>query len=725
MDGNSLTRRQFVTIGLTAAGALAIGFAPPDLARAAMVAAAPWGRDDHDPRELNPWIVIEPDDTTIIRYAKSEMGQGSMTALAMIVAEELQCDWSKVKVEYASANRNFRENTVYKSMSTGGSTAVRLSREFLQQAGASARARLIAAAAARWKVAPVECMAANSMVLHKASGRRLGYGALLAAAAQIALDAEPPIKTPEQYTLLGKPMPRLDTPLKIDGRAKFGIDTRVDGMVYAAIAACPVPGGRLISVDDAPLRGRRGIERVVKLDDAVVVVADRFWRAKEAVAALQPQWDFGAGAGTDSVAFQRAYRAALDGPAANARNDGDVAAALASAARTLEAVYEVPYLSHAAMEPLNCTAYVQPDRVDVWVGTQVADLALKMAAAAADVTPEQVYLHNCFVGGGFGRRLMPDEVVQAVRIAKEIGKPVKLVWTREEDIRHDRYRPQAAIRFKAGLAADGTLVALDIRTAVGSLARSLGRDKVESGVEPSAVEGLATAPYKVDNFHVDCVLKNTHVPVMPWRSVGSTQNAFAIESFMDELAHGTRQDPYKFRRNLLAHRADFITVLDTLVQKGEWGKTMPQGKAQGIAIHECFGTIVGELAEVAVSPKGEVKVERVVVVTDSGHVVNPRTVENQMEGAVIYGLSATLYGAITIKDGRPEQGNFDTYQVVRMAEAPRIETHLALSGGKKWGGIGEPGTPPISAAVCNAIFAVTGQRIRSLPIKSNDLSGHV
>jgi isoquinoline 1-oxidoreductase subunit beta len=723
MDGNqSISRRRFIVSGLTAAGGLAIGVAIPGLARALPVLPEPWSPEAATAaNEVGAWILIEPDDSVVIRFARSEMGQGSFTALPMIVAEELECDWSKVRAEYASANRNVRENEVYRSMSTGGSRAVRDCREFLQQAGASARARLIQAAATRWKVSAGECEAQNGKVLHKASGRSLGFGSLAADAAKVTLEKEPDIKTPEQYRLIGQPAARLDTPLKLNGTAKFGIDTRIPAMVYAAAAACPVFGGKVKSYDDSAIKTRRGVLAVVPFEGGVAVVADRFWRAKEALLAMPIEWETGPAGTTDSAQFKQAYRDALNGDAAVARNDGDVAAAMASGGKVVEALYEVPHVAHAPMEPLNATAHVQADRVDIWMGTQNAEGALRAAAKAAGVKPEQVFVHTTFLGGGFGRRSANDEMLQAVAVSKAVGKPVKLIWTREEDMRHDRYRPQAAIRFKAALGADGLPVAWDNRTAVGSLLRSLGMNPVTSGVEPMAVEGLANMPYRVANVRVDCVLKNTHVPVMFWRSVGSSQNAFAVESFVDELAHAAGQDPYKFRRALLTHRADFIHVIDTLAEKGDWGKPLPAGKGRGIAIHEAFGTIVGEIAEVDVSPKGEVRVERVVVVVDSGHVVNPRTVEMQMEGGVIYGLTAALYGEITIKDGAVEQGNFDTYEMVRMADAPKIEVHMALTGGSKWGGIGEPGTPPIAPAVCNAIFAATGKRIRSLPIKNQDL----
>lgn len=714
-----ISRRQFLAASLSAAGGLAIGVSIPDIAEAATVAPEPWAAAQGG--EINAWVVIEPDDTVVIRVAQSEMGEGIFTALPMIVAEELACDWSKVRAEYASANRNLKEG-VYKSMATGGSNAVRRSRPFLQQAGASARVRLIRAAAQRWGVKDDACEARDGKVLHPASGRSLRYGELAADAAGVWLLREPAIKTPEQFTLIGKAMARLDTPPKLTGAAVFGIDVRVPDMLYAAVVTCPVFGGTLKSYDAKAIEGRRGITAVVPIPGGVAVVADRFWRAKEAAAALPVTWEEGPAATTDSAAFAAAYRAALDGEAAIARKDGNVARALA-AGRRVEALYEVPHLAHATMEPLNCTAHVRADGADVWLGTQSPESALKAAAKAAGLRPEQVEVHNCFLGGGFGRRAVNDELVQAVTVAKAVGRPVKLVWTREEDMRHDRYRPQAALRFEAALGADGTPTGLRVRTAVGSIQRSLGWGKAENGIEPAAVEGLANLPYGIGAVEVGCILKNTHVPVMFWRSVGSSQNAFAMESFIDELAHAAGEDPYRFRRRLLADKPDFLHVLDVLADKSGWGQPMPAGKGRGMAIHESFGSIVGEVAEVAVSQKGEVRVERVVAAVDCGHVVNPRTVEMQIESGVIYGLSAALFGEITIKRGAVVQGNFDAYPVVRLADAPRIETHLALTGGAKWGGIGEPGTPPIAPAVCNAIFAATGKRIRQLPIRTVDLAG--
>ncbi|HEY1261552.1 MAG TPA: molybdopterin cofactor-binding domain-containing protein [Stellaceae bacterium] len=724
MDGNiaapALSRRHFIVTALTAAGGLAIGMAP---VRAAPIAAQPWSPENADPREFNAWLVIEPDDTIVIRYPRSEMGQGSFTALPMMVAEELEADWSKVRAEFASANRNLREGLVYgKDMSSVGSHSVRFSHQQMAQVGASARVRLVLAAARRWGAAAAECEAKLGRVVHTPTGKSLGYGALAADAATVTPDKEPELKRPERWTLAGTPKPRLDVPLKINGSAAYGIDTKVPGMVYAAVIGCPVPGGTVKAVDDGAAKGLRGVEAVLNLDTAVAVVADRFWRAKRAVEALRVEWNAGAGVGSDSAEFAKAYRAALDGPAATARNDGNVEEAMRGAAKRIEAVYEVPYLAHAPMEPLNATAHWRPDRLDVWIGTQNALGTLNAAAKAAGLPPEKVFIHNCFCGGGFGRRSFNDEMAQAIRVSKTIGKPVKLVWTREEDICHDRFRPQAAIRFRAAFAADGTPTGLDIRTVVGSLLRSLGRSKVESGIEPMAVEGLANSPYAVAGTRVDCVLKNTHIPVSFWRSVGSSQNAFAIESFIDEMAHAAGQDPYQFRRKLLEHRADFIKVLDTLAEKGGWGKPLPAGMGRGIAIHECYGSVVGAVAEVAVKD-GRVRVDRVVVALDCGHAVNPLTIAEQLEGGTIWGLSAALYGKNTVRDGAIVETNFDTYPVVRMADAPKIETYLALTGGKKWGGVGEPGAAPVAPAVTNAIFAATGKRIRQLPIRDTDLSG--
>jgi isoquinoline 1-oxidoreductase subunit beta len=715
----NLSRRSFITTALTAAGGFALGIGLRDSAEGATLSVRPWGDDAaRYPGEINAWVVINPDDSVMIRYGRAEMGQGSFTALPQILTEELECDWAFVKPEYASANRNLRDNKVYGSLSTGGSRAVRETGEMVQQAGASARERLIAAAAKRWNVAAQDCAAAMSKVTHKPTGRTFRFGELAAEAAAIKLDKEPAIKTPAQFKFIGQRIARLDVPLKINGTAMYGIDLAVPDMVQAAIMACPVFGGTVKSVDERAIAGRRGILQVVKLKDAVAVVADRYFRAQAALDRLAIEWEVGAAGATDSAQFRKAYIDALDQKGADARHDGNVDAAMPTAAKVIEATYDVPIIAHAPMEPLNAIAHVQADRVDVWVGTQNADLALTFAAQVSGVKPENVYIHNTFSGGGFGRRLRPDEVAQAVAVAKAIGKPVKLIWSREEEIRQGRYRTQAAIRFKAGFAADGTAIALDMRNSAGSS----NPQNARNGLDPQTTQGLSNTAYKLPNLRVTSILKNTHVPLGPWRAPGHSQNVFFVESFVDEMAHAVGKDPVALRRELLAHRPDFQRVLDLLVDKGDWGKPMPAGKGRGIAIHESYDSVVGMIAEVAVA-NGEVKVERVVIACDCGVMVNPRGVETQLEGGMIYGLSAALFGEITIKNGRVVEGNFDSYPVVRLKDAPKTEVYLTPTAGKKWGGVGEPGATMIQPAVTNAIFAATGKRLRTLPIRGQNLTG--
>jgi isoquinoline 1-oxidoreductase subunit beta len=593
----------------------------------------------------------------------------------------------------------------------------------MQQVGASARERLIAAAAAQWNVAPAECTAANSMVTHAASGRTINYGALAAAAAKIKLAAEPAIKTPAQFTFIPRPMPRVDVVHKTDGSAKFGIDAQVPGMVFGAITACPVPGGKLKSVDETVLAGAPGILQVVKLDNAVAVVAtESFWRAKRALSRLQPDWNAGEAGKVDSDQLSKAYRAALSEPMLTARNDGNVDQALSGATKTLEAVYETPYLSHSPMEPMNATVNLQPDRLDVWLGTQDAESALQAAASVSGLKPEQVYVHNAFVGGGFGRRDANDEVKQAIAIAKAVQRPVKLVWTREEDTRQDKFRPHAVVAFKAATGPDGMPTAWSMRVVTSSIFASVGRPFPAAKVEPETVAGLADNGYNVPNTRVESLVKNTHLPVWFWRAPGANQHVFAIESFLDEIASASGLDPYQMRRKLLEGKPDWLKVLDTAAEKGDWGKPLPKGGGRGIAICTHTNSLCAEVAEVAVKSNGQVKVNRVTVALDTHYMVNPLTIAEQAEGSVIFGLSAALYGKITIKDGAAVQGNFDTYRMVRLAEAPKIDVHLVPSGGKIWGGAGEPATPPIAAAVANAIFAATGKRIRTLPIIDHDLA---
>jgi isoquinoline 1-oxidoreductase beta subunit len=722
---STVNRREFILTALSAAGGLMIGIGTArGSADAAAISAQPWTDNEYAPHEIDAWIAIDPDDSILIRYQRSEMGQGSMTALPMMITEELQCDWSKVRIEYASANRSVREKRVYGDMFSHGSMSVRQSQKLMQQVGASARERLIAAAAARWHVPASECTAAQSVVTHRPSGRTLRYGELAAEAAKVKLAKEPAIKTPAQFTFLPRPMPRVDLVHKTDGSAKFGIDAQVPGMVFASISACPVRGGKLKSVDESVLSGVPGIVRVVKLEDAVAVVAtDSFWRAKRALSRLQPEWDVGAAGSVDSTQLSAQFRAALTDRMVVARNDGDVDKAMSGAANTFEAIYETPYLSHSPMEPMNATVNLQPDRLDVWVGTQDAEAALGAAARVSGLKPEQVHIHNAFLGGGFGRRDANDDIAQAIAIAKVVNRPVKLIWTREEDTRQDRFRPHAVVAFKAVTGSDGMPTAWSMRVVTSSIFKSVGIPFPANRAEPPAVDCLESNGYDVPNTRVEVLLKDTHLPVWFYRAPGGNQHVFALEGFLDEIAAASGIDPYLMRRKLLKGKPDWLKVLDTAAEKGDWGKPLPRGSGRGIAICTFTDSLCAQVAEVTVKPDGHLKVNRVTVALDTRHMVNPQTVAEQAEGSVIFGLTAALYGKITIKDGAAVQGNFDTYRMVRLADAPRIEVHLVPSGGDIWGGAGEPAVPPVAAAVANAIFAATGRRIRTLPIVDTDLSG--
>ena len=722
MNAISISRRALVFSGLSATGALVIGV--PAAAQAGT--QPPVMADGTNPdKEMTAFLVIEPDNTVTIRVPHAEMGQGTTTALAMLVAEELACDWAKVRVEYASANRNSRAGgALYGRMQTVGSSGVRTSVTMMQQAGASARERLRLAAAEQWKIDPADCTVGAGKCLHKASNRSLDYGALAAAAAAVQLPAEPAIKTPDKYQLVGKWTPRLDTAAKLDGSAKFGLDAQVPGMVYAAVWSAPVYGGALKSVDDAALKDLRGIVGVVKLKDAVVVVADRYWRAKKGLDALKIEWDDGGYGAVDSASLASGYRAALDKPMASAEKKGDAQAALsAPGARVVEAVYEAPLLSHSPMEPMNCTVALAPDRVDIWISTQAPMAVLQQAAAQTGLKAEQVYVHNAFVGGGFGRRGgAHDELVQAITVAKQVGKPVKLIWSREQDVRRDRYRPQAAVRFRAALDGAGKPQAFQAQIAVGSLLRGGNGPQEVQASEPMATECIQNSFYAFPARDVGVLLKNSHVPVSFWRGVGSSQNGFFMEGFMDEVAHAAGQDPYQYRRALLTDRPDALGVIDALAKHSDWGQPLPKGRGRGIAIIEAYGSVSGQVVEVTVSQDGKLKVDRVTCVLDPYHVANPNTVEQQMEGAVIMGMTAALWGEINIKNGAPVESNFHNYRMARMVETPpRIDVHLVPSGGPKWGGVGEPGLGPFAPALTNAIFAATGKRVRKLPLKSADL----
>lgn len=686
--------------------------------------ARPFERASAESGEINAWLVINADNTVVVRVAQSEMGQGVFTALPMLVAEELHADWTLVRAEHADVNRHVREDKVYRRMSTGGSGAVRHSREYLQRAGAEARERLVRAAAQRWGVPADTCRAAASRVHHDATGRVLTYGAVAAEAAAVDLDGiEIGLKPWRSFELLGTSQKRLDAAAKVDGSAVFGIDIRLPGMVYAAIAHCPVQGGTLQSHDAAVLLGRRGVLTTVALSNAVAVVADSSWRALRALADLPVVWNMGAGAGSRSSDWDSEFQQALGGDAAPVERVGDPDAAFANASgRVVEADYRVPYLAHACMEPLNCTVHLQPERVDVWVGTQNPEAALAAVAEASGFAPAQVYVHNCWLGGGFGIRSHTAHITEAVQIAKAVGKPVQVLWSREEDTRQGRYRPMSAFRFRAALDPEGRPTAYASHTVTHSILAGMRADLVANGVDATSVEGLGPPIYAFSHRDVRHTIRNTHLATWFWRAVGASQNGWALESFMDEVAHAAGADPIAFRRALVAPQPAAVAVLDRLREVSGWSRPLPAGRGRGVALFESFGTIVGQVAEVSVGPTGALRVDRVVTVLDCGHVVNPSIVEAQVESCIVYGLTAALYGKITVEDGRVREGNFDTYRMLTLAETPKMETHLELSRGASWGGVGEPALAPVAAAVCNAIFQATGRRVRALPILQHDLT---
>src|SRR3954467_4451844 len=706
-----LNRRSFLTSVGVVGGALALGF------------EVPFGHTSESAQEITVWIVIEPDDTVIIRVAKSEMGQGSFTALPMLVAEELECDWNKVKAEFASPHENRKRNRAWGNMSTGASRSITAAENDLRRAGAPARELLIAAAAAAWNVPAAECAAANSVITHGPSGRTAAFGSVAATAAAMAPPAHVPLKNPKDWKLIGTRQRRLDVPDKVTGKPIYAIDVHLPGMLYAAIVQCPVFKGTLRSVDEAELAGMKGIRRVVKLPDAVAVVADSWWRAKKAAEALSVTWDFAGHADVSSDTIREQLHAGLSaGDARVGRNDGDVDRALGQAVKRIEADYEVPFLGHATMEPQNCTAHVTPDRVEIWAPTQDGETALAIAADAAGVSADKVVVNKMMLGCGFGRRgIFQDFVRQAVLIAKEVSEPVKLVWTREEDTRHGFYRPVASARMTAGLDADGIPIAWKIRTSGQSIIAAVSPRVMQFGVDRNFLQGLLEdMPYHVPNYRVDFAMRNTHVPVGVWRSVNHSQNAFFKESFVDEMAYAAGTDPYLFRRTLLAQKPKELAVLDAAAARAEWGSSLPPGVFRGIALHDSQSSICAQVVEASVDEDGEVRVHRVISAIDHSPVANPPSAEMQTESAIVFGLTAALYGEITIKHGQVEQSNFHDYPMLRLADMPRVETIIVPSEGF-WGGAGETPVPPLAPALCNAIFAATGKRIRSLPLKNHDL----
>jgi isoquinoline 1-oxidoreductase subunit beta len=712
LANSALSRRAFLVSSAAAGGGLMLGLALPRLAGAA------GGEGGAAGAQVTNWIVIKPDNTIIVRIARSEMGQGSFTALPMLVCEELECDWSKVKGEYASASDNLDNS--FGSMSTGGSRAIRESQEMLRRAGAAAREMLLEAAAEKWGVPRSELKAENSVITHVPTGRTMTYGEIAEAASKLTPPSQVALKDPKDWKLVGKAQARFDIADKVMGRPVYGIDVRIPGMLYATLAQCPVFGGKLAGYDEAKIKGMPGFRQVVPMGDAVAVVADSYWQAHQALMALPVTWDEGPNAALDDAAIAELLRGGLAASdAAVAAKAGDVGAALAGAAKRVEAEYHVPFLAHATVEPMNCTAQVLQGKVEVWAPSQNAQAALTTAAKAAGVDPKDVEVHVTMLGGGFGRRgAVQDFVRQAVVIAKAAGRPVKLLWSREEDMRHDFYRPVSMARLTAGLDAGGMPIAWQVRLTGQSIFASLRPEGIKNGLDPNFVEGMAEVPYEFPNRFVDYAMRNTPVPVGFWRSVNNSQNAFYKESFLDEVAHAGGHDPYELRRALLKNHPKQLAVLDAAAKQAGWGTPLPAGVHRGIAYHDAYGSLVCGVAEISLGDDNRLSVHRIVCAVDSGYVVNPDTVVTQVEGAIVYGLTAALYDKITIRNGRVEQANFDTYPMLRLKSMPRIEVVQVPSGGF-WGGVGEVGLPPVAPAICNAIFAATGKRIRSLPLSDH------
>jgi len=674
-------------------------------------------------------VVIQPDDRVVIRIARSEMGQGTLTGLAQLVAEELQCDWSKVTTEYPTPGQNVARNRVWGNFSTGGSRGIRESHDYVRKGGAAARMMLIQAAANQWSVPAAECAAEKSVITHKASGRSLRYGQVAAAAAKLEAPRDVVLKNPKDWIIAGKPMARLDTADKTTGAKIYGMDLKLPGMLNAAIKDCPVFGGKVKSFDAAKIRDMPGVKHVLPVgDSAVSVVAETWWQAKTALDALPIVWDEGEHAKVSSASIAAWLKEGLDAPNAVVGNqNGDVKAAIAGAARTLEAVYSYPYQNHACMETMNATALYTPDKCEVWTPTQNGEAALAATAEASGLPIAKCEAYKIDLGGGFGRRgAVHDWVRQVVAIAKQVpGTPIKLIWSREEDMLHGRFHPVTQCKLTGALDKDGNLTGLHMRISGQSIVAGIFPQNIRDGKDPVVFQGLnppgpeASIGYTIPNLLIDHAMRNPHVPPGFWRGVNLNQNAIYLESFMDELAHAAGKDPLEFRRALMKDSPKHLAVLNAAAERAEWGKPLPAGVFRGLCQTMGFGSYVAAVAEVSVTD-GKLKIHRIVAATDPGHAVNPAQIERQVEGSFVYGLSAALHGECTVKDGRIEQQNFDTYQVLRMDEMPKVETVLVPSGGF-WGGVGEPTIAVAAPAVLNAIFAATGKRIRSLPLKNADL----
>lgn len=719
---NELDRRSFLKATLVAGGSLLFGFSLPTKSRAEE-------RFDQPTEPLafiqpNAFIKIDNSGKVTVSVGQAEMGQGILTSLPMLVAEELEVDWKDVTYADSGPGQVFA-NPAMGLQITGGSASIRGFFMPLRKTAASVREMLISAAAQKWSVVPENCRAESGKVIHTASNRSIPYGELLDIAVKIQPPAEPKLKDPKDFKIIGKSMHRLDTPEKVNGTGIFGIDVKVEGLLTATVLRCPVFDGKVKSIDDSKAKTIKGVRAVVPLGFGVGVVADNYWAAKKGRDALKVEWEGGKNSNVNSDTIYKNYvEAAEKEKGLEAKKVGDVNSVRSKAAKTIEANYYAPFLAHATMEPMNAVADVRADQAEIWSGIQAQMVVQGMVAKALNIPTDKVKVNTTLLGGGFGRRL-GDYVMDAVMLSKTVGKPVKVVWTREDDMQHDFYRPAAYNKMSAGIDSKGNPLFWDHKIVCSSIMGTLspavfGFPFPDNQMDDTAVEGASTLPYGIPNLQVNWIRKETGIPVGFWRSVGSSHTAFSTECFLDEVALAAKKDPYQFRLSLLEKHPRHAGVLKLAAEKAGWGKKLPKGIFQGIAVHESFSSYVAQVAEVSVDKDGKVKVHRVVCAIDCGQVVNPNTVVAQMESSIIFGLTAALYGEITIKNGQAEQRNFYDYKMLRMNETPKIETYIVPSS-EGHGGVGEPGTPPIAPAVCNAIFAATGKRIRSLPIRPEEL----
>jgi isoquinoline 1-oxidoreductase beta subunit len=719
----NMNRRSFVVGAAAVGGGLALGLElplGPKVVRAA----------DGTP-EINAWVVIRPDETVVIRIARSEMGQGTLTGLAQLVAEELECDWSKVTTEFPTPGENLARKRVWGDFFTAGSQGLRMSHELVRKGGAAARIMLIQAAANQWDVPAAECTVDKGVITHKASNRSTTYGKVADAAAKLEPPKDPPLKNPKDWKIAGKPLPRLDTPDKVTGKTVYGIDIKLPGLLNAAIKDCPVQGGKIRSFDASKVTGMPGVKKVVQVGDSgVAVVADTWWHAKTAIDALPIVWDEGESAKVSSATIAEWLKAGLDAEQAFVGNEnGDAKAAIAAAAKKVEAIYAYPYQNHAPMEPMNATARWTEDKCEVWVPTQNAEASFAAVLAASGLPAAKCDVYKTYVaGGGFGRRgAFQDYITQAVLIAKQMpGTPVKLLWTREEDMTHGRYHPVMQCKLTGAFDKENNLTGLHMRLSGQSILASVFPQNLVSGKDPLTFQGLMPQGqehafgYTIANLMIDHSMRNPHILPGFWRGVNINQNAIFLECFMDELAHAVGQDPLEFRRKLMSKHPRNLAVLNAVAEKAGWGKPAPQGIYRGLAQMMAFNSFVAACAEISVT-NDKIKVHRIVAATDPTYAVNPAQIERQVAGSFVYGLSALFYQECTVKNGRIEQENFDTYNSMRISEMPKVEASIIETGGAVWGGVGEPTICVAAPAVMNAYFAATGKRIRSFPLKNHTI----